>query len=196
VPYISFNVNLATAARHDPPRALTSGFATLQHPISLRTIEAALSSGAFIAPKYFDMEMMRLFERARRWFGANPRDTLSYGQTIALQRLYHALTSTYESPNVPYTNTMPPLPLPSASSHSFIPAGPGLARPTPDSGKHNYEAYEFTGLRIVTKDRTATSEARWKGMGYKTGDYVHLVNPEDPSRPIIGQIFRSFVPAK
>jgi chromatin structure-remodeling complex subunit RSC1/2 len=155
------------------------------------------------------MDMMRLFERARRYFSPystssareelqNPMQsrTLAYGHTIALQRLYHALTSTFECLDIPHTSSLPPIPIPSASSHSFIPAGPGLARPTPDSGKHNYEQYEFTGLRIVTKDRMGTGEARWKGIGWKVGDYVHLVNAEDPSRPIIGQIFRSFVPAK
>lgn len=142
------------------------------------------------------MELNRLFERARRYYSLSPLNTLHYGQTIALQRLYQALTSTFEAPNIPYDASLPPLPLPSPSSHSFIPAGPGLARPTPDSGKNNYDQYEFTGLRIVTKDRTATQEARWKGQGWRTGDYVHLVNPEDPSRPIVGQIFRSFVPSK
>ena len=168
---------------------------------------------------------MRLFEKARRYYRSGGQsETKAYGNTIALQvrsnpiqvlnsrtllkltcyrilqRLYQALTSTYESPSIEYPGFTHPnetsVPTASPSSHAFIPAGPGLAKPTPDSGKNNYDAYEFTGLRIVTKDRTATQEARWKGVGWKTGDYVHLVNPEDPSRPIIGQIFRSFFHAK
>lgn len=27
-----------------------------------------------------------------------------------------------------------------------------------------------------------------------TGDYVHIINPEDPSRPIPAQVYRSFIP--
>lgn len=113
-----------------------------------------------------------------------------------VQRLYQALTSTFEAPNVPEHPTLPGLPAPSLTHYSYVPAGPGLAKPTPDSGRNNYPAYEFTGLRIVTKDRIPTSEARWKGIGWKTGDYVHLINPDDPARPLVGQIFRSFIHAK
>jgi len=29
-----------------------------------------------------------------------------------------------------------------------------------------------------------------------SGDYIHLINPDDASRPIVGQIFRTFVPTK
>jgi chromatin structure-remodeling complex subunit RSC1/2 len=28
------------------------------------------------------------------------------------------------------------------------------------------------------------------------GDYVHLINPDDATRPIVGQVFKSFVPTK
>lgn len=28
------------------------------------------------------------------------------------------------------------------------------------------------------------------------GDYVHLINPDDATRPIVGQIFKAFVPTR
>lgn len=28
------------------------------------------------------------------------------------------------------------------------------------------------------------------------GDFVHLINPDDAAKPIIGQVFKSFVPTK
>jgi hypothetical protein len=57
-----------------------------QHSVSFRTIEGALQNGSFLAPKYFDMEMMRLFERARRYYRSGGQsETKAYGNTVALQ---------------------------------------------------------------------------------------------------------------
>lgn len=38
----------------------------------------------YAAPKYFDMEMMRLFEKARKFY-QGPRHLLAYGHVLALQ---------------------------------------------------------------------------------------------------------------
>jgi chromatin structure-remodeling complex subunit RSC1/2 len=56
--------------------------------------------------------------------------------------------------------------------------------------------YGVTTSRIPTKDRHFTEEARHKGVAYRAGDYVHLINPDDAARPIVAQIFKTFVPTK
>ncbi len=66
----------------------------------------------------------------------------------------------------------------------------------PDGGKVNWETNQFTSFRVASKDRQFTAEARHKGMTYRMGDYVHLINPDDPSRPIIGHVFKTYVSTK
>jgi hypothetical protein len=51
-----------------------------------------------------------------------------------------------------------------------------------------------TTFRIPSKDRDFTEKAVYKGCAYQIGDYVHLINPDDASRPIVGHIFRTFIP--
>jgi chromatin structure-remodeling complex subunit RSC1/2 len=155
----------------------------------------------------FDRDMSSLFERARRY---HPEGSLEYGYVIVLQRLYNALTAPYPMP-------LPPsgVPAPSPTKFASLPAGPGTARPvheiTQDLKAGVAEGdvgIGITTFRVGNKDRIFTDEARHKGMAYKTGefccepfkltlgDYIHLINPDDAARPIVGQIFRTFVPTK
>jgi chromatin structure-remodeling complex subunit RSC1/2 len=41
-----------------------------------------------------------------------------------------------------------------------------------------------------TRDRTFVEEVNYKGWKVKLGDWVHLSNPDDPSKPIVGQVFK------
>ena len=41
-----------------------------------------------------------------------------------------------------------------------------------------------------TRDRTFVEEVNYKGWKLKIGDWVHLSNPDDPSKPIVGQVFK------
>ncbi|KAJ9096105.1 hypothetical protein QFC19_007331 [Naganishia cerealis] len=91
--------------------------------------------------KAYDMEMTRLFEKARRYY---QRVTQPYGHVLAIQRLYNALTSMYESQDI--EQGTPP---PSALSYASFPAGPGNAKPLGDNGVRNDETKEFTSFRIV-----------------------------------------------
>lgn len=127
--------------------------------------------------------MTRLFERARRWY---LEGTTEYGHTLILQRLYNALTSSQPS--------VSPLPIPAPSSTNFstIIAGPGRARPTTDTES----SLAITHQKVPNKDRIGTPEVRHKGVSYRLGDYVHLIHPDDATRPIVGQVFRTFVPTK
>jgi len=41
-----------------------------------------------------------------------------------------------------------------------------------------------------TRDRTFVEEVNYKGWTVNLGDWVHLSNPDDPSKPIVGQVFK------
>ena len=45
----------------------------------------------------------------------------------------------------------------------------------------------------LTRDRTFVEEVNYKGWKLKLGDWVHLSNPDDPSKPIVGQVFKCWM---
>ncbi|KAF8907675.1 hypothetical protein CPB84DRAFT_1674763 [Gymnopilus junonius] len=128
--------------------------------------------------KDFDLDMARLFEKARRW---HDPATEAYGRTLLLQRLYQDLTS----PN-------PPAP-PYISSTNFasLRAGPGNVKPVHRSDSEGVP--NVTTYRVLTRDRTFVEDLNYKGWKIKVADWVHLANPDDPSRPIIGHVFKCWV---
>ncbi|KIO24919.1 hypothetical protein M407DRAFT_8663 [Tulasnella calospora MUT 4182] len=150
-------------------------------PMSLALIENRVALRGYPAPKDFDMDMARLFEKGRRWFEEGSKD---YGRILILQRLYQGLTSSTAAAAALARN--------SNQNFASIPAGPGFAKPLHSAGSTSQDA--VTTYRIQNKDRTFTDEITFKGMTYKSGDYVHLMNPNDSSRPIIGQIFKLWIP--
>lgn len=112
--------------------------------------------------------------------------------------MYSALTS----PSPPALTTAGTLP-PSPAAFAGLPAGPGNAKSFHETNQQMRAgaAPEEVGLgvttfRVGTRNRIFLEEARWKGVAYRLGDYVHLINPDDPTRPTIGQIFRTYIPDK
>ncbi len=51
----------------------------------------------------------------------------------------------------------------------------------------------MTTYRVIHKDRKFVDELNYKGWNVRLADWVHLSNPDDPSRPIIAQVFRCWV---
>ncbi|KAI9059557.1 hypothetical protein FKP32DRAFT_1596121 [Trametes sanguinea] len=144
-------------------------------PLSLRLVESRARMKYYGTSQAFDKEMSQLFLKARRWYeiGSEP-----YGNVLVLQRFYHALTSP-NPPQPPYT---------SSTRFAALPAGPGTAKPLHASeGDHG-----VTTFRVSLKDRQVVDEVHHKGWTVKVADWLHLSNPDDPSRPIIGQVFKSF----
>lgn len=97
------------------------------------------------------------------------------------QRFYQALAS----------------PKPPASPHSSptkfasLPAGPGTATPL-HSGEGD-PAMRVTTFRVSEKDKKIADEVTYKGWTVRLADWLHLSNPDDPSRPIVAHVFRCFV---
>lgn len=177
------------------PEVVDIPYLSFNHPLSFARINAIADASRYPSLRDFDMDMVRLFEKARRWFHDGSEE---YGRVLVLQRLYNALTSIYPL-------QLPPSGIPEPSSIAFasIPAGPGNARSMHEATQElragaaeEQVGYGITTFRVGTKDRVFTEEARHKGMAYRLGDYVHVMNPDDPTRPIIGQIFKTFVPTK
>jgi hypothetical protein len=98
------------------------------------------------------------------------------------QRLYQALTSPTPPPGPPYV---------SSTNFASLRAGPGTARPLHSSDSEKHPA--VTTFRVSSKDRTFVDEVTYRGSSVKLADWLHLSNPDDPSRPIIAQVFKCYV---
>ncbi|KAI0638927.1 hypothetical protein C8Q77DRAFT_1078438 [Trametes polyzona] len=146
-------------------------------PLSLALVESRARMKYYETSRTFDKEMSQLFLKARRWYEVG---TEPYGNVLVLQRLYHALTS----PNPPQP------PYASATKFAALPAGPGIAKPLHDSVESDARVTTF---RVATKDRKIIDEIQYKGWTIRLADWLHLSNPDDPSRPIVGQVFKCFL---
>ncbi|KAF9042166.1 hypothetical protein BJ165DRAFT_1415950 [Panaeolus papilionaceus] len=146
--------------------------------ISLKSVETRARHKMYKSSKEFDMDMARIFERARRW---HEPSTENYGRCLLLQRLYQALTS----------GNPPAAPFVSSTNFAALRAGPGNVKPV--HGSDGEGVPNVTTHRVLTRDRSFVDELNYKGWSIKLADWVHLSNPDDPSRPIIGQVFRCWV---
>ncbi|KAL5518380.1 hypothetical protein ACEPAH_62 [Sanghuangporus vaninii] len=151
-------------------------------PHSLKLIESKARAKEYASCKEFDLDMIRLFEKGRRWYDTGSDQ---YGDVLLLQRLYQALTSPNPPPGPPYT---------SQTNFSSIRAGPGTARPAHGQGAADGDQVPgVTTFRISSKDRHFVDEVNYKGWSIRLADWVHLANPDDPNRPIVAQVFRCWV---
>lgn len=98
------------------------------------------------------------------------------------QRLYQALTAPAPPPGPPYV---------SPTHFASIRAGPGTARPLHATGDDGVPG--ITTFRVSTKDRTFVDEVSYKGWAIRLADWLHLSNPDDPSRPIVGHVFKCWL---
>lgn len=46
---------------------------------------------------------------------------------------------------------------------------------------------------VPIQDSDSAERVTHKGQTYRVGDYIHLVNPDDPRKPIVAQIFRVYI---
>ncbi|KAF8627275.1 hypothetical protein AX17_006320 [Amanita inopinata Kibby_2008] len=171
--------NRLAAALESVPEESTLPYLSYQYPLSLKIIETRARSKQFSDAKEFDREMARLFEKARRW---HEPMTEAYGRVLLLQRLYQAITSSNPPPGPPYV---------SSTNFASLRAGPGTTKPV--HGTDTEGVPGVTTYRVVTKDRTFVDELHYKGWSVRLADWLHLSNPDDPSRPIIAQVFRCWI---
>ncbi|KAF8338318.1 uncharacterized protein EI90DRAFT_2572270 [Cantharellus anzutake] len=138
-------------------------------PISFILIEDRALGGHYTTAQAFDQDLYRLFEKGRRVYYKVDED--NYGRVLLLQRMYHHLTSSIAS-RVPAMTR-------AAYNFSSTDSGPGRKK-----GKS--KAHPFI------QDEDPIERVTHKGQTYQCGDYVHLMNPDDARKPIVGQIFRTY----
>jgi chromatin structure-remodeling complex subunit RSC1/2 len=76
---------------------------------------------------------------------------------------------------------------------SSIAAGPGTAKPLNSTDPMDDGKTIVTSSELSAEDRIFTEEVWYKGSKYAAGDWIHLANPDDPMRPIVGQIFKTWI---
>ncbi|KAH0838855.1 hypothetical protein J3R83DRAFT_7269 [Lanmaoa asiatica] len=172
--------NRLAVALEAVPEELTSPLLSYQSPMSLKLIEGRVRSTSYASSNEFDLDMARLFEKGRRWYEPCSE---SYGRVLVLQRLYQALTSPSPPAGPPYT---------SPTHFASIRAGPGTARPLHATADAD-GVPGITTFRVSTKDRTFVDEVHYKGWTIRLADWLHLSNPDDPSRPIVGHVFKCWI---
>ncbi|EPQ61248.1 hypothetical protein GLOTRDRAFT_135767 [Gloeophyllum trabeum ATCC 11539] len=148
-------------------------------PISLKLIESRCRMKSYPFSKSFDMDMEILFLKGRRWYEPG---TEKYGHVCLLQRLYQALTSSSPPSGPPYA---------SSTNFASLRAGPGTARPLHSSDTEGVPG--VTTFRVSIKDRTFVDEVHYKGWSVRLADWLHMSNPDDPSKPIVAQVFKCWV---
>ncbi|KZV81764.1 hypothetical protein EXIGLDRAFT_685606, partial [Exidia glandulosa HHB12029] len=148
---------------------------SFSEPLSIQLIEARARTKHYASAKDFDRDMARLFEKARRWHEDDPTQ---YGKLLVCQRLYQELVATL-STHIPSTS----------SNFASIPAGPLSAQATQNPADPNIG---MTSFEIATEGRVFTESVRYKGWTLRAGDWVHLMNPDDASKPIVAQVWKTF----
>ncbi|SCV72636.1 BQ2448_4173 [Microbotryum intermedium] len=149
-------------------------------PVALDTIEARVHARAYESPEMFDRDLFRLFENAKRF--TRPGEANSeYADLVVLQRVYQELTKRVSSLTPrPQNLTLPAL--------SSVKLGPGNCE-----GKDPVDGEPKTAqTRISMKDKIFLDHINFKGQVLRVGDWCHLLNPENPAKPIIAQIFKVY----
>lgn len=138
--------------------------------------------------------MHELFLKGRRFYEAGSD---AYGNILLLQvssiatgfrvsltvpkRFYQALTSSNPPTGPPYKT---------ATNWASLPAGPGTAKPL--NAAEGESSRAVTTFRVSTKDRQFVEEVEYRGWKIRVADWLHLCNPDDPTKPIIGQVFKCY----
>ncbi|KAG9078587.1 hypothetical protein FRC06_008298 [Ceratobasidium sp. 370] len=177
------------------PDETTNKTLSFDSPISVSLIEASLNkirTRAYPSPKEFDMDLSRLFEKARRW---HEEGTYSYGRVLVLQCLWHNLTSPkQEDMQIDVTSSSAPTPgAPSSVTFKGITYSPGdwvhLANKEIPSKPIVAQVQKIEGVDSAkTLSLTCATRSFWEREVFKTG-YTTPNSPQEIIEPIACQFF-------
>ena len=162
------------------------------------------------------MDMSRLFEKGRR---CHELGSEQYGHVLILQRLYQAITSPNPPPGPPYMSathfaSVPAGPGTAKPLHATPHQTGNGAKDERDEGTLAFASSAGTSaaanaaanaaassstsvgvttFRVSNKDRQWADEVDYKGWSVRLADWLHLANPDDPSRPIVVQVFKCWI---
>jgi chromatin structure-remodeling complex subunit RSC1/2 len=158
----------------DPiPPVTNIPYLSFDGPVTFSLIKTNITAGRYRTLRDVDIDMSRLFEKARRFYAEGTED---YGRVLILQRLYNALTA-------PYPLVVSGIPEQSPTLFASLPAGPGNARSLHETTQElragaaeQDVGFGITTFRVGTKDRIFTQEARHKGMAFRLGKSRRLMS--------------------
>ncbi|GAA6009989.1 uncharacterized protein JCM10292_000741 [Rhodotorula paludigena] len=160
-------------------------YQVVDRPVSLNSIEAGIREGAYPTPEAFDRDMHHLFTIAKLFVRPDTAGAM-YSDLLVLQRLYQELTkqSTPAARAAQIANV---------SALSSVGGGPGnVQHAKNDDNPMGSDAKSRATTRPTMKDKVFLDSINYKGDVLKTGDWVHLLNPDNPGKPIIAQIWKTY----
>ncbi|KAL8276216.1 hypothetical protein RQP46_011377 [Phenoliferia psychrophenolica] len=184
---------LATPLLTLPDRATREDYYKLvPNPIALDVIETRAKAGGYATPEAFDRDLHHLFQVARLFIRPETPGKV-FTDLIVLQRLYQELTK-------PVSHVSP------ANSHalgslSSIRKGPGNdVQPTasassPGGAVGDAEGGGGKGNKsggFSLEGKVLLNGVHFKGQMIRVGDWVHILNPDNPAKSIIAQIFKVY----
>lgn len=154
---------LATPLISVPDRATRPDYyAVVTDPTSLDIVQSRAESDYYREAQEFDKDLLHVFTTAKIFIRPNTPGTY-WGDLLQLQQLYQELTK-FIHPPTPYN----PLSVTLGSPRVGTPGKTDVA------------------------DRIFLDGIAFKGETYRVGEWVHVFNPENAARPIIGQIFKAW----
>ena len=145
----------------------------------------------------FDKEMSQLSLKARRWYELG---TDAYGNVLTLQVCkYASITPSHALNSLAISDSIKPSRLQNlrhpriAPRPRFASLPAGLGTATPLHSNEGDPATRVTTFRVSEKEKKNVDEVNYKGWTIRLADWLHLSNPDDPSRPIVAHVLRCFV---
>ncbi|GAA5993188.1 hypothetical protein JCM10908_001332 [Rhodotorula pacifica] len=154
-------------------------------PISLNMIDANIRAGAYASAEQCDRDLYRLFEVARLFIRPESPGSV-YSDLTVLQRLYQELTKN-ASPADRAAEAE------TAASLSSVSGGPGnVQHAKGEEGTQASDVKSKATARPTLRDKIFLDSINFKGHTLRTGDWIHLLNPDAPGKPIIAQIWKTY----
>ncbi|PLW39578.1 hypothetical protein PCANC_15641 [Puccinia coronata f. sp. avenae] len=143
--------------------------------LKLDSIETQLQANHYTSMEAFDQDLHRAFLEAEKVYTNIPERLAGI---YVLKRLYQELTQGDGT-----LTLRDSIPVGAAKKLASVTMGPGNRHHLPRNDEP---------VKLRAKDKLLLEGVHHKGDYFKIGDWVHIFNPEDPSRPIIGQIFNTY----
>ncbi|GAA5875443.1 hypothetical protein JCM3774_002985 [Rhodotorula dairenensis] len=154
-------------------------------PISLNTIDANIRSHVYASAEACDRDLHRLFEAARLFIKPDTPGN-GYSDLMVLQRLYQELTKNSSAADRAMDAE-------TAASLSSVSGGPGnVQHAKGDEASQGSDFKSRATARPTLRDKIFLDSINFKGHTLRTGDWIHLLNPDAPGKPIIAQIWKTY----
>ncbi|KAH9440472.1 hypothetical protein Pst134EB_031084 [Puccinia striiformis f. sp. tritici] len=143
--------------------------------LKLDLIEAQSQNNYYSSMEAFDQDLYQAFIDAEKAYSDNPERLAGI---YVLKRLYQELTQGDGTQTLRDS-----IPVGAARKLASVTMGPGNRHHLPRNDEP---------VKLKARDKILLEGLNHKGDHIKIGDWVHIFNPDDPSRPIVAQIFNTY----